>query len=80
MPTVHKGVGMNKPKKRKISPLVPVPIVVEDTPEPEEACPAPARAPSPSSPPTAPEEPKQDARCPSEIQILYYRVKQAEKN
>ena len=30
--------------------------------------------------PTVPEEPKQDARYPSEIQILYYRVKQAEKN
>ena len=80
MPTVHKGVGMNRAKKRKLSPLVPDPIFAEDTPEPEEACPAPAPAPSPSPPPTAPEEPKQDARCPSEIQILYYRVKQAEKN
>ena len=80
MPTLHKGVGMNRPKKRKLSPLVPGPIFAEDTPEPEEACPAPAPAPSPSPPPTAPEEPKQDARCPSDIQILYYRVKQAEKN
>ena len=80
MPTVHKGVGMNRPKKREISPLVPVPIVVEDTPEPEEACPAPAPAPSPSPPPTAREEPKQDTRDVPEIDLLYYQAWKAEKN
>ena len=71
---------MNRPKKRKISPLVPVPIVVEDTPEPEEACPAPAPAPSPSPPPTAREEPKQDTRDVSEIDLLLYGAVQAKKN
>ena len=30
MPTVHKGVGMNRAKKRKLSPLVPGSIVVEE--------------------------------------------------
>ena len=80
MPTVHKGVGMNRAKKRKLSPLVPGPIVVEDTPEPEEACPAPAPAPSPSPPPTAREEPKQDTRDVPEIVILWYRMKQTEKD
>ena len=80
MPTVHKGVGMNRAKKRKLSPLVPVPIFAEDTPEPEEACPAPVPAPSPSPPPTAREEPKQDTRDVSEIEILLYRAVQAKKD
>ena len=71
---------MNRPKKRKISPLVPVPIVVEDTPEPEEACHAPVPAPSPSPPPTAREEPEQDTRDASGVDLLFYRAKQAEKN
>ena len=71
---------MNKPKKKKISPLVPVPIVVEDTPEPEEACHAPVPAPSPSPPPTAREEPEQDTRDVSGVDLLFYRSKQAEKN
>ena len=71
---------MNRAKKRKPSPLVPVPIFAEDTPEPEEACPAPVPAPSPSPPPTAREEPKQDTRDVSEIDLLFYRAKQAEKD
>ena len=71
---------MNRAKKRKLSPLVPVPIVVEDTPEPEGACPAPAPAPSPSPPPTAREEPKQDTRDVPEIVILWYRVQKAKEN
>ena len=80
MPTLHKGVGMNRAKKRKLSPLVPGPIFAEDTPEPEEACPAPAPAPSPSPPPTAREEPKQDTRDVSEIDLLLYGAVQAKKN
>ena len=41
MPTRHKGIGMNRPKKRKVSPLALGPIFADDTSEPEELCPAP---------------------------------------
>ena len=80
MPTRHKGIGMNRPKKRKHSPLVPGPIFEEDTSEPEEPCPAPAPAPSPPPAPTTLEEPQQGTCCASEIKVLSYVKKQAAKN
>lgn len=75
MPTRHKGIGMNRAKKRKVSFAELSPIFVQDTPEPEEPCSAAAPAPSPSPSPPTPEEPQQATFRASEIDVLY-RLKQ----
>ena len=53
----HSGIGMNKPKKRKVSPLVPAPEADEEAEGEEEPGPEPAPEPVPSPAPPASEEP-----------------------
>jgi hypothetical protein len=77
----HTGIGFNRPKKRKVSPLVPAPATSEDTVETKEPSPPPSpeREPSPVAPARPAPKPRHLTIDKSGLALAREQMRDAEK-